>query len=182
VKWFDKYLQKVRLKKAGKFLKEGSVVLDIGSDDGILFKTNPHIKFGIGIDPNIREDYFTEKYKLIKGCFPQSCPAGLSFDVIAMLAVLEHIPKNEQYAFAGECFNALKKDGIIIITVPSPRVDNILAVLKKLKIIDGMSLEEHFGFKPGDVKFIFDTQHFSLLHHKKFQFGLNNIFVFQKIL
>lgn len=34
----DKYLQNVRIKKASRFITIGSTVLDVGSDDGIMFK------------------------------------------------------------------------------------------------------------------------------------------------
>lgn len=181
MKWFDKFLQKERLKKASNFIKPNSIILDIGSDNGILFKTNSNIKFGIGIDPNIKEGYSEKNYSLIKGYFPDSCPDGISFDAITLLAVLEHIPTNQQKDFAQKCFDILNYNGIVIITVPSPKVDQILNVLKKFQIVDGMHLEEHFGFNPEDVKGIFDSKDFRLIHHRKFQFGLNNIYVFQKM-
>jgi predicted SAM-dependent methyltransferase len=97
------------------------------------------------------------------------------------LAVLEHIPTAQQSQLALNCHNYLLPKGRLIITVPSPQVDQILEILLKLKLIEGMSLEEHYGYKPEDTERIFAAPLFSLLHKEKFQLGLNNLFVFEKI-
>ena len=44
-----------------------------------------------------------------------------------------------------------------------------------------MALEEHHGFTPSEVKPLFESAGFRLAIHKKFQLGLNNLFVFTKI-
>ena len=67
-----------------------------------------------------------------------------------------------------------------MITVPSPLVDRILDVMTALGLSKGMSLEEHFGFEPSEVKPLFLGCGFELLFHKRFQLGLNNLFVFVK--
>ena len=72
-----------------------------------------------------------------------------------MLAVLEHIPPHEQPGLAAACARHLKPGGYVIITVPNPIVDRILSWLKFLKLIDGMSLEEHYGFEPSLVPGLF---------------------------
>jgi predicted SAM-dependent methyltransferase len=97
-----------------------------------------------------------------------------------MLAVLEHIPKSKQKEFAIACYNKLKPGGRVIITVPSPKVDLILSGLKIIRLVDGMSLEEHYGYNPRDTETIFDKDMFKLVHHSRFQLGLNNVFVFEK--
>jgi hypothetical protein len=97
-----------------------------------------------------------------------------------MLAVLEHIPTARQAALADACHELLRDGGRLIITVPSPKVDHILAFLCFLRLIDGMSLEEHHGFKPGDTARIFAPPRFRLLAHERFQLGLNHLFVFEK--
>ena len=43
-----------------------------------------------------------------------------------------------------------------------------------------MSLEEHYGFDPRDVPGLFCKEYFEMLNFSKFQFGLNNLFVFKK--
>lgn len=181
MKKVDLILQDWRINKAKKHIKPGASVLDIGSVDGILFKKlGDRISEGVGIDPLADESLSTGKYKLYKGYFPQVLPPNKTFDAITMLAVLEHIPTNQQKELARQCANHLNKDGVLIITVPSKYVDYILNLLKFLKLIDGMSLEEHYGFKPGDTPNIFSSDNFSLVKHENFQLGLNNLFVFKK--
>ena len=64
--------------------------------------------------------------------------------------------------------------------MPSPRVDDILHVLLKLHLIDGISAHEHYGFKPEGTPQIFPPPAFHLLRRQRFQLGLNNLFVFEK--
>ena len=182
MKPLDKALQSMQINQAKKFIRKNDSVLDIGSVDGVMFeKWRGYISKGTGVDPILKEIVTTDLYTLLPGYFPQVCPVGESYDAITMLAVLEHIPKQAQENLARGCFNFLKKGGRVIITVPSPQVDKILDVLLKLKLIHGMSLEEHYGFKPEDTLTIFAPPQFKLLHKSTFQLGLNNLFVFEKI-
>ena len=68
----------------------------------------------------------------------------------------------------------------MIITVPSARVDHILAVLKFFRLIDGMSLEGHHGFDVRETTRIFDSPGFRLIHNHRFELGLNYLFVFER--
>ncbi len=182
MKAIDRYLQSVRIKKAKKFINKNDTVLDIGSVDGVMFEAwEGYIGKGIGVDPTLQETIIKPNYVLYPGYFPDACPKGETFDAITLLAVLEHIPTNEQENLAMNCHAFLKNKGKLIITVPSPQVDLILEVLTKLKLIDGMSLEEHYGFEPKHTPIIFSEPRFKLIHQSHFQFGLNNLFVFEKI-
>ncbi|MDZ4669000.1 MAG: methyltransferase domain-containing protein [bacterium] len=182
MKAIDKYLQGVRIKKAKKFVNKGDSVLDIGSVDGIMFENwKGYISKGVGVDPTLKEKVTTDFYELFPGYFPEACPSGMQFNAITLLAVLEHIPSTEQKKLAQNCCDYLLPKGRLIITVPSPQVDQILKVLLKLRIIEGMSLEEHYGYKPEDTETIFSSPLFKLIHKGKFQFGLNNLFVFERL-
>jgi 2-polyprenyl-3-methyl-5-hydroxy-6-metoxy-1,4-benzoquinol methylase len=180
MKPFDRLLQYWRIKKVLPYLKPGDRVLDIGCADGALFRYFPAIGEGIGIDPTIEKSVTADRVRLIRGSFPNDVPPGGSFDAITMIAVLEHLLPKDQALLANACFEKLKPGGLVLITVPSTRVDTILVVLKFLRIVDGMSLEEHHGFNPDDSPTIFAAAGPQLIRKQKFQLGFNRLFVFQK--
>lgn len=183
MKFIDRFFRDWRIKKIMPYVKANDSILDIGCYDNTLFeklKSKPILN-SIGLDPLLTKTIQKENYTLIPGKFPVDLPKNQTFNGITMLAVLEHIPKEEQVQLKDDCYIYLNTNGRIIITVPSPFVDHILWVLSKLRLIDGMSLEEHYGFKIEDVPKIFNLEQFKLIEHKKFQLGLNNLFVFEKI-
>lgn len=182
MKTLDVILQNMRISKAQKFIRKNDSVLDIGSVEGVMFeKLRDRISSGTGIDPLLEKEVKTDLYHLIPGYFPDVVPHGKTFDAITMLAVLEHIPADKQMAMVENCWKYLNPGGRVIITVPSPFVDKILAVLTFLKLVDGMSLEEHYGFEAKDTDKLFTGKYFKMLHHSTFQLGLNHLFVFEKI-
>jgi len=178
----DRLLQAWRIAKAGRFLAPGMRVLDVGSGDGALFKRVKGLDAGsVGIDPTLRQPVFTRSFQLVPGIFPKDMPAAMGlFDAITMLAVLEHVPDQAHAELAVACRDYLKLGGRIIITVPAAAVDRILAVLKGLRLIDGMSLEEHHGYDVKQTEQIFRAPDFTRVSHRRFQLGLNNLFVFAR--
>jgi SAM-dependent methyltransferase len=181
MKLLDRYLRDVRIRKAGRFVEKGDVVVDVGCLDGTMFERwSGRIGYGYGVDPTLTEKREEPGYMLYPGLFPGALPAEIECDVITMLAVLEHVPKDAQAELASACERILKPGGRVVITVPSPQVDTILEVLSKLRVIDGMSLEEHYGFEPADTERIFAPPAFRRAEKGRFQLGLNNLFVFEK--
>ena len=182
MKSIDRLLQRWRISKARRFIKTGARVLDIGSADGALFR---QLKMsgaqGMGIDPTLKSNAESDGVPLIAGFFPKDMPVVEPFDVITMLAVLEHFPPAQYEDLRRGCVKFLKPGGRLIITVPSPAVDHILSALKFLKLIDGMSLEEHHGYEVNRTPEIFPAQNFRLLKRATFQLGLNNLFVFERV-
>lgn len=183
MKFLDRFLRDWRIMTAIPYVRANDKVLDIGCFDATMFTklSAKPIKDSIGIDPLLKKVVKAENYTLLSGTFPEDLPKTNTFNCITMLAVLEHIPKEDQLKLSKDCFNYLEPSGRVIITVPSPLVDHILWVLSKLRLIDGMSLEEHYGFKVEDVPLIFNSKQFKLIKHKRFQLGLNNLFVFEKL-
>jgi SAM-dependent methyltransferase len=181
MKTLDRILQRWRIAKAQPYIAPGARLLDIGCADGTLLEQlKSRIRDSIGIDPDLPGSRPGDRYKLIAGWFPQDLPDTRPFDVITLLAVLEHVPPEQQSQLAQDCARFLKPGGHLIITVPAPTVDQILKLLKFIRLIDGMSLEQHYGFDAGRTPALFSVDGLALVKMKKFQLRLNNLFVFQK--
>jgi 2-polyprenyl-3-methyl-5-hydroxy-6-metoxy-1,4-benzoquinol methylase len=167
--FIDRTLQNWRLRKALRHVGANARVIDVGAHEGELFeRLGRRLNAGFGIEPLQKSRIQRERYELVPGCFPAVRPTDVNWDAITLLAVLEHIPRADQPALAQACHDLLRTGGRVIITVPSRAVDHVLSVLKFLRLIDGMSLEDHFGCEPGETV------------HERFQLGLNHLYVFEK--
>jgi SAM-dependent methyltransferase len=178
MKFLDRLLQSWRERKVRAWLPAHARVLDIGCHQGeFLDRLGPGIRDSVGLDPLARPRS-APGYRLLARAFaePLDFPAG-RFDAITLLATLEHI--RDKTPLAREARRLLAPGGRLIMTVPSPRVDAIVHTLVRLGLADGMSLEEHHGFQPGDTGPIFLAAGLELEHHATFQLGLNHLFVFR---
>lgn len=178
----DRWIQRWRISKVRRYIPAGARVLDVGCHEGELFRQlEDRVGDGVGVDPLLAEPISTPGYRLLPGVFPDALPADSElFDAITLLAVLEHIPTGQQTALVGELYTHLKPGGVVVLTVPAPFVDHILALLRALRLIHGMSLEEHYGFEPAQVPALFADGGFDLEASRTFQFGLNHLFVFRR--
>lgn len=180
MKHLDRFLQRWRIHKALPYIAQGSRLLDIGTADGALFRMFPGLRDSAGIDMELEHGKLPNlpHVRFYQGLFPDDLPAPSTFDVITMLATLEHIPADRLDALAAACAEHLRPGGHLIITVPSPAVDSILPVLQRLGLIDGMSTEQHHGFDVRQTPAIFESKNFTLVTRRSFQLGLNHLFVF----
>jgi SAM-dependent methyltransferase len=179
MKAVDRLLQSWREHQVRTWLKPRARVLDVGCHQGeFLERLGSAIHDSVGLDP-LAQPRATSTYALRAVPFaePLDYPAG-RFDAIVLLATLEHI--RDKAPLAREAKRLLSPGGRLIMTVPSPRVDDIVHTLVRLGLADGMSLDEHHGFKPEHTKPIFCAAGLELEHHSTFQLGLNHLFVFRQ--
>ncbi len=105
---------------AASFIKRGQSVLEIGCGEGHFLRKiqNTHNIQGVGLELNpavsAQDDPVTIKYMPVEEyCkYHQS-----SFDVVCSFQVLEHVPDVKNFLEAQ--INCLKKDGLLIISVPN---------------------------------------------------------------
>lgn len=181
MKYLDRALQRIRFRMIAPYIKPATRLLDIGCADGALYgKAEPLDRY-VGVDPCAPITALSPNAKFIRDTFPtpQLTPTE-RFDVIAVTAVLEHVPREAQAAFASACARHSASRGCLAITVPSPAVDSILYLLKGVSLLDGMKDEEHYGFHPETTASIFEPHGFRLERHSRFELGLNHLFVFRR--
>lgn len=157
-------------------------LLDIGCgwECRLLKAVEPHIKSGVGIDfkvpPSETDKIKTHNLRLDSNLpFPDE-----SFDVVTMVAVLEHLAKPAQ--MIGEIERVLKKGGRLVITVPSKAAKPVLEFLAyRLKIINADEIrdyKQYYGKK--ELADLFKNTKLVVERHRYFQFGFNNLLVAKK--
>src|SRR5260370_38380364 len=138
MKWLDYSLQRERTRRVLPYVDKGARVLDIACADGALFKVlDERLSAGVGIDLD-PVPASTRKYRYVRGSFPTAMPPGEAFDVVAALAVVEHVPDQDQPAFAAGCAQHVRSGRRPGVRGPSSRVDAILRVMKAVRLLDGM--------------------------------------------
>jgi len=180
MKWLDYRLQWERTRRVLPYVAPGARVLDIACADGALFRVlDDRLTAGVGIDLDPVPPS-TAKYRYVRGSFPSAMPPGDPFDVVAALAVVEHIPEADQAAFAAGCARELRSGGHLVVTVPSSRVDDLLHLMKAVRLVDGMRDDQHYGFDPRKAIAMFERAGLLLERHSRFELGLNHLLVFRK--
>lgn len=178
----DRGLQRWRIARARPFIPRGARLLDVGCHDAVLFRRlGSRLRGGVGIDPLAPPAAgLANGFQVVRGMFPADLPPGELFDAVTCLAVLEHVPRSGQRDFLVACADRLMAGGVLVLTVPALAVDSILRWLRRLRLVDGMSLDQHHGYAPAETIPLAQAAGFVLVVHRRFQLGLNNLFVFRK--
>lgn len=179
MKRFDVYLQRRRAEVALGWIAPGSHVLDVGCADGALFRLGrSRIASGVGIDTEEAAAPPDGRFERRTGVFPDAVRPGEQFDAMTMLAVVEHVSDHELGKWADAVPRILRPGGRLVITTPSPLVDRIIHAGIRLRLLDGMEAHQHHGFDPRTVPGIFSVSGVSLETRRRFELGLNHLFVF----
>lgn len=178
-KLLDELLEYLRFTKVEPYIPKSAMLLDIGTGDGnFLHYLNEHMHAAVGIDPHLTRPYKFGNFHLIPGYFPHDFHENTRFDIITLLAAIEHIPRDRLPRVVNACWKHLKPGGQVILTVPDPRIDRFLFLLKKLRILEGFSMHEHYGFNPKCLTKLF--YRWTLVKKKRWELGCNYLFIFQK--
>lgn len=182
--FLEPILRKLRIRKVLPIIRQysGCRLLDIGCGwDYRLLKTlEPFIKSGTGIDYKVQESE-SGKIKTIQMLMVDKLPfAAESFDVITLLAVLEHL--SEPLRLMKEIERVLKKNGRLVMTVPSKAARPVLEFLSyRLKIISADEIREHKKYYDrNELEKLFSQTALTVENHKYFQLGMNNFCIVKK--
>ncbi|AEM21046.1 Methyltransferase type 11 [Brachyspira intermedia PWS/A] len=180
----DVFLRKYRINmvKSTIIKYNDCKLLDIGCgwEARFLQSIENYISYGVGVDfkpPELK----TDKLETIKLTLENKLPfEDSSFDVVTMLAVLEHLTYADE--ILKEINRVLKKDGRLIITVPSKIAKPILEFMAyNLKIIDRLEIEDHKKYyNKKDILESAELSNFTVEKHKYFQLGCNNFAILKK--
>lgn len=85
-----------------------------------------------------------------------------TFDVVSMLAVIEHIELEKMERLTREICRILKDGGILIITTPAFWTGKLLKIMAKLRLVSPEEIAEHkTGYHPGVIREILTKAKFS---------------------
>ncbi|BAU11722.1 type 11 methyltransferase [Leptolyngbya sp. NIES-3755] len=170
-------LRWLRLRRVIAEIPEHSIVLDVGCGRKAAFlkAIAPRIQQGYGVDFKVAE-FQTDKLTAIQVHLGEELPfADASFDVVTMLAVLEHI-EHEQ-AILQEIHRVLKPGGKLVLTVPSIWAQPVLEFLSyRLRIVDEAEIRDHKRYYDRQTlkRVLIQVAGFERLRHQYFQMWMNN--------
>ncbi|MFM7425521.1 MAG: class I SAM-dependent methyltransferase [Elainella sp.] len=170
-------LRWLRFRQVMPQIPAGAQLLDVGCGHSATFlkAAANRIKSGIGVDFKVQPMQF-QNIQTIQLKLADVLPfADASFDVVTMLAVLEHI--EQEKPMLQEVRRVLKPDGRLILTVPSIWAQPLLELLAyRLKIVDEREIRDHKRYynRARLETVLVQTTGFRGFRHRYFQFGLNN--------
>lgn len=165
----EQILRQIRFLVVRPFIKDGSMVLDLGCGyDGEFLKSiSSKIESGVGYDLSVKRKKVAKNINLFSKKIDEKLILPNNyFDLITSLAVFEHLGKVQE--ILKRSYHSLKTNGVLVITTPSPGAKIILEFLAfKLHLISETEISDHkhyyskkeiqkifisSGFKPRNVK------------------------------
>jgi 2-polyprenyl-3-methyl-5-hydroxy-6-metoxy-1,4-benzoquinol methylase len=157
----------------------GCELLDIGCgwEARLLRAVEPHIKRGVGIDFKA-PPLDTGRVSTMRATLTDRLPfADRSFDVVTLLAVLEHLA--EPRAMVGEIARVLRPGGELVMTVPSVAARPVLEFLAyRLHIVSEAEIRDHKQYySRRRLQALLQGSGLRIEQHRYFQLGMNNLLV-----
>lgn len=133
-------------------------MLDIGCGKTPLFLMKTRFREKYGLDQSAQEDLcwvHEHGIRLIRHDMEKETsvpfPDGY-FDVVTMLAVVEHLEPKRLGAILREIHRVLKSGGKFILTTPAFWTDRLLRILARLSLVSSVEIEDHkAAYRPSDI-------------------------------
>lgn len=159
-------------------------LLDVGCgrQAKLLRTLEPRIASGVGVDRNVVE-LRTQRLTTLAVPLTDTLPfATASFDLVTMLAVLEHLDQPE--AILAETARVLRPGGGLLLTVPSKLARPILEFLAfRLGIVDAAAIREHKRYyaRRDLCAMVAAANGLEVVRHCYFQLGCNNFLFARRV-
>ena len=168
--YLELYLARKRAKIANKLIgqhHEQGRALDIGCGVNPYFLRNTKYVEKHGLDNiEVMEAAELEKAKIHITNFDLNKDETLPydndyFDLVSMLAVLEHIDPKRAISIFCEVLRTLKSGGILVLTTPAAWTDSLLRTLARLRLVSKEEIDDHkYKYTPSIVKFMLECAGF----------------------
>ena len=182
--FLEPILRKMRVNKVLPTIRRqpDCALLDVGCGrDCLLLKTvEPFIGRGVGIDFKVRA-WENAKIKTLRMTMTDSLPfEAESFDVVTILAVLEHL--SDPLAMMKETERILRGGGRLVLTVPSKIAQPVLQFLcYRLKLVSEPEMRDHKQYYDHrELIKLFSQTGMVIEFHQYFEMGMNNFCIVRK--
>jgi 2-polyprenyl-3-methyl-5-hydroxy-6-metoxy-1,4-benzoquinol methylase len=150
----EKYLAKKRTRMANKLipsnLREGRI-LDIGCGTIPYFLLNTAFAEKCGLDKIVQTEshrQIQDEYGICLIDFDLEKNTELPFDshyfdVVTMLAVIEHVQPSRLPTLIAEIWRVLKTGGMYVITTPAPWTGMILKIMAHTRLVSPEEISDH---------------------------------------
>jgi len=163
-KYYPVYLAKMQfIEKYITKITKNADILDIGSGEGVLVEKIRELGYNIiGVDLN-----YASKY-VITGDMTKLPFKDEIFKDILCLDVLEHLNFDEQKEALSEIKRALKKNGVLILSIPNlAHFASRISFLFTGKLIRTSEIERHKGDRPiGEYLAMLNKLNFKIVERK----------------
>lgn len=176
--WLSPLLRSRRIHAVLPFLQEGNV-LDYGCGTGELARYISDVRY-LGVDRDqpsvdIARARFPQHRFLTSDEFLAASP-GSPFDVVAGLAVIEHLPS--PYQWLCQLKALLSEKGRVVLTTPDPRLQWAHSLGARVRLFSEEAAEEHQSLLDGErLRRLAGDAEFTVVHLRRFLFGCNQLCV-----